>query len=151
MQVFVASTSCFETASQLDRKRLNKQIIEAGQILKAIHGEGKGWHRHPATLMYAHYAAWLELYRMCLQAYFSGDMETAKECSSQADALRPPFLTDKLCAQHRRRLFTKAPDQYPQFSGYGTSLENWYVVDGKLLKYVGGKQIKEPMELQKNH
>lgn len=42
MQVFVTSTSCIETASQLDRKRLNKQIIEAGQILKAIRGEGKG-------------------------------------------------------------------------------------------------------------
>lgn len=66
MQVFVTSTSCIETASQLDRKRLNKQIIEAGQILKAIKGEGKSWHHHPATIMYARHAAWMELYRLCL-------------------------------------------------------------------------------------
>lgn len=151
MQVFVTSTSCIETASQLDRKRLNKQIIEAGQILKAIKGEGKGWHHHPATLMYARHAAWLDLYRLCLQAYFSGDMETARAYSIQADALCPPFITDKLCEQHRKRLFTKAPDLYPEFSSYGTSQENWYVVDGKLLKYVGGKLIKQPMDSQKNH
>lgn len=151
MQVFVTSTSCIETASQLDKKRLNKQIIEAGQILKAIRGEGKGWHHHPATLMYSHHAAWLELYRLCLQAYMSGNTQEAEAYSRQADAIRPPFLTDSLCEQHRKRLFTKAPELYPSFQAYGTSRENWYIVDGRLLRYIDGKLIKEPMAAHGNH
>ena len=38
MQVFIIGTP-FETAKSLDKKRLNKQIIECKQILKAIDGE----------------------------------------------------------------------------------------------------------------
>ena len=36
MQVFLPSSDCLQTAVQLDKRRLNKQIIEAGQILRAI-------------------------------------------------------------------------------------------------------------------
>ena len=61
--------------------------------------------------------------------------------SDKADAIRPPFLTDEFCDQHKRRLFTKAPDFYPQFEEYGTSEENWYWVECELLKYVNGKRI----------
>lgn len=151
MQVFVTSTSCIETASQLDKKRLNKQIREAGQILKAIRGEGKSWHHHPATLMYSQDTVWLEYYRQCLLAYFSGDIKAAKEYSIQADSVRPSFLTEALCEQHRRRLFTKDPSNYPSFAAYGTSDENWYIVNGKLLRYVNSKLIKEPMRDAINH
>lgn len=42
MQVFLPSPDCLQTAAQLDKRRLNKQIIEAGQILRAIDGEGRG-------------------------------------------------------------------------------------------------------------
>lgn len=141
MQVFVPSADCMETASQLDRKRLNKQIIENGQILKAIDRTGKGWLNHPATLMYRPYRQWLVLYNECLKAYMSGNTDMAIQYSYQASRLTPPFLTDEFCTQHRRRLFTKSPELYPQFAEYGTSLENWYFVDGKLLKYINGKRI----------
>jgi hypothetical protein len=141
MQIFLPSPSCLQTARQLDQRRLNKQIIEAAQILRAIDGEGKGWRNHPATRMYRPHKNWLQLYRSCLMAYQQGDMEAASAISHQADAVRPPFVTDDFCRQHARRLYTKAPELYPQFSSLGTSIENWYVVDGNLLRYVNGKRI----------
>ena len=141
MQIFLPSPSCLQTARQLDKRRLNKQIIEAAQILRAIDGESRGWLNHPATRMYRSHKLWLQLYRACLMAFQSGDLEAAEAISRQADAVRPPFVTDEFCRQHARRLYTKAPELYPQFSQLGTSLENWYVVGGQILKYVNGKKI----------
>lgn len=39
MQIFLPSPSCLQTARQLDKRRLNKQIIETAQILRAIDGQ----------------------------------------------------------------------------------------------------------------
>ena len=41
MQVFIIG-SALETAQALDKKRLNKQIVECKQILNAIEGKTKG-------------------------------------------------------------------------------------------------------------
>ena len=46
---------------------------------------------------------------------------------------------DDFIIQHRRRLYTKDKGFYKDFSIYGESDENWYVVDGKLIKYKNGK------------
>lgn len=35
----------------------------------------------------------------------------------------------------------EAPELYPQFAKYGKSEENWYFVDGQIVKYVNGKRI----------
>lgn len=75
MQIFLPSPSCMQTARQLDKRRLNKQIIEAAQILRAIDGEGKGWKNHPATQMYRPHKSWLHLYRFCLMAFKNGDIK----------------------------------------------------------------------------
>lgn len=141
MQIFLPSPSCLQTAAQLDKRRLNKQIIEAGQILRAIDGEGRGWYNHPATRMYRIHKQWLMLYRDCLAVYQAGDIKAATVLSKQADAVRPPFVTDEFCRQHARRLYTKSPELHPQFAALGASLENWYVVGGQILKYVNGKKI----------
>lgn len=141
MQVFVPYHSPIDVAKCLDRKRLRKQIIECDQILKAISGESKAWKNHPVVKMYADYSHWLSEYRECLYAYLSGDEELAWFCEEDADWHRPPFLTDDFCDQHKRRLFTKAPELYPQFWPYGESDENWYFVDGQIVKYINGKRI----------
>lgn len=142
MQVFIPSASCLQTARQLDRVRLNKQIIEAGQILKAIDYQGKGWHNHPATRMYRPHKQWLICYQECLKAFFEGRINDAASWDMEAAKISPDFLTEELCAQHRRRLFTKNPVKYAEFSAYGTSEENWYVVDGVKLVYINGKQVR---------
>ena len=48
MQIFIIG-SPFETAQALDKRRLNKQIIECRQIMKAINGESEAWANHPCV------------------------------------------------------------------------------------------------------
>lgn len=52
MQTFLPYADFYKTASVLDNRRLGKQRVEVLQILKAIHGETKGWSNHPATRMW---------------------------------------------------------------------------------------------------
>lgn len=126
---------------KLDRRRINKQVIEAAQIISAIDGDSKSWHNHPVCLMYREHRDWLNLYRGCMACYLNGQYEYAKDLSDKADGITPSFISDEMVAQHRRRLYTKSPNLYPQFAGYGTSEENWYVIDGQIVKYVNGKRV----------
>lgn len=143
MQVFICEKSTIEVceAMKLDRVRMNKQVIEARQIIKSIEG-AKSWHNHPVCLMYREHKDWLYTYMCCMDCYLKGLYENAKYWSDEADKIRPFFLDwDELIIQHRKRLYSKSPDKYPQFAEYGTSEENWYFVDCELLKYVNGKRI----------
>lgn len=150
MQVFTPYDNPLDCAHALwnDKKRFNKQITECKQILDAIDGKTKWWANHPVTRMYKPYRNWLLYYACCLTAYkvwandVNSTLYTAKLYSEKANAIRPPFLTKEFCDQHKRRLFTKAPQLYQEFSNYGTSEENWYVVDGKLVKYLNSKIVK---------
>lgn len=141
MQVFVPYAEPITTASVLDGARLRKQIIECGQILDAIDGKTDAWKNHPVTKMYTPYREWLDRYRICLQKYAEGDLETAKWWSNHANYVAPEFLTLEFCNQHKRRLYTKAPEKYPQFAVYGKTEENWYFLDGEIVKYVKGKRV----------
>ena len=142
MQVFVPYPSPIDVAKCLDPKRLKKQVIECDQILKAITGESKAWKNHPVVKMYSEHSSWLWYYRETLDAHLKKCFTLAKQYSHQCDAyLPPPFLTESFCDQHKRRLYTKAPELYPQFAEYGKSDENWYFVDGRLRRYVNGKQV----------
>ena len=144
MQVFIIGTA-LETAMALDAKRLNKQTIEARQILKAIVGDSKAWANHPCTLMYRAkgYDLWLNAYHICLEAYKNKDMERAEEWDRVASCFTPPFHTEAYFKQMKRRLFTKNPEHYSQWAHLGTSNENWYFVDGEWRYYCNGKRIPE--------
>lgn len=149
MQVFCPYPSPLDCAKAMwgDSRRYNKQIIECRQIIAAIEG-AKAWCNHPVCLMYKEHKEWLYNYMMCFafyREYKKGNDFAFKYCcyySEKADAATPPFLTEEFCDQHKRRLYTKAEELYPQFAGYGTSDINFYVVNGELLKYKNGKQIK---------
>lgn len=141
MQVFIPYDNPFDIAQVLDKRRLNKQIIECGQILRAIDDPAAPWSHHPVVAMWKPYKSWLLRYRTALQ--FHDDKCNCERWSRMADRVRPPFLTEEFCIQHRRRLYTKEPEHYAQFGWeiYGTSEENWYYVDGKLVRYIKGKKI----------
>lgn len=91
--------------------------------------------------MYKGFKRWLCAYADCLWAYRDGLEDVAFDISYLADHNRPAFITEAFCDQHKRRLYTKAPDLYPQFASYGTSDENWYFIHGRIIKYKNGKQI----------
>ena len=146
MQVFVPYPSPIDTAMAMsnDKLRLRKQVLECDQILAAIFHNSQAWSNHPITKMYsgALNATWLWYYRETLDAFLHDCPTLAKQYSYQCDTyFRPTFLTDSFCDQHKRRLYTKAPELYPQFASYGKSDENWYFVDGEIVKYVNGKRI----------
>lgn len=139
MQIFLPYRNPIDVAKCLDNRRLNKQIIECRQILAAIDGQSKAWSHHPVVLMYAHHGDFVENYLYCLESYQAGDMSTAEFFGCVAVGFLPSFVTEDFLIQHRRRLYTKDNVFYKAFSVYGESFENWYIVEGKLLKYKEGK------------
>lgn len=141
MQVFIIG-SPLETAMVLDRRRLNKQIIECGQILDALSGK-KAWSNHPCTLQYKGHEKWLMYYRTVIEYLNMDMMEQAKDISDLADSIKPPFHTQEYFDQMKRRLYQKNEKHYQQWSHLGKSLDNWYYIDGKFVKYRNGKKIKE--------
>lgn len=143
MQVFTPYPEPLKTANCLDGRRLNKQIIECRQILAAIRGESNAWKNHPVVKQYRDYVPYLQNYMDCLIAFKDNRFDDATKYSYYAMFDKPKFLTTEFCNQHKRRLFTKDDNFYSIFYRYGKSDENWYVVDGKLLKYVNGKVIKD--------
>ena len=154
MQVFVPYADAFLCAQSLDPRRINKQIIECRQILKAIRGESSAWVNHPCVNMYRNHAQWLEYYMFTLECWKSSNEHTPQDIDEQKEELAqmigwsikavpitPAFLTNEFCEQHRRRLYTKDPIFYKAWEYLGTSHENWYVVDNHLLVYSNGKLI----------
>lgn len=142
MQVFVPYPSPIDVAKCLDRRRLRKQIIECNQILDAIDGTSDAWSHHPIVKMYEHYYSWLHAYTLCLMYFSDGNIDMAEYWNECADDMRPSFLDDdNFCDQHKRRLYTKAPELYPQFAAFGKSKENWYYIDGNVVRYIDGKKL----------
>ena len=140
MQIFLPYKDIFETAKCLDKRRLNKQIIECQQILDAI-DRAKAWRNHPIVKMYKEYYYFILKYKEVLQMYKEKSFDVAKMISLEANGQLPHFITDDYCDQMKRRLYAKDPIHYKQFEKYGTSDVNWYFVDGKWLYYRNSKQI----------
>ena len=159
MQVFVPSAAPIVVAECLDRKRLNKQVIECRQIIKAVCGESSAWRNHPIVKMYSKHVLWLTLYAQCLEAYRRGDIGGARRYSCMAGKCTPPFLSGsngvQLTYWHRGRLCKKDPEHYAKYFGFLPSemnglgidnfIENVYIVDGKTLWYRDGKLVKVGM------
>lgn len=143
MQVFIIGTP-FETAESLDKKRLNKQIIECKQILKAIDGESKAWKNHPCTKQYEKHKIWLCYYLMSLGYYKEGNKEASIRYSNYANFYRPNFHTKDYFNQMKRRLYTKDKSFYNQWNFLGESNINWYYDnnENKFIYYENGKKIK---------
>lgn len=144
MQVFITATP-LETAQALDKLRLNKQIIECGQILDALNG-AKAWSNHPCVLQYKGHETWLRRYKRVLEEVKSGCREGVK-CKYhdfRARETTPPFHTQEYFDQMKRRLYTKNSEHYKQWAHLGRSDENWYwsPTENKFIKYINGKRIE---------
>ena len=138
MQVFIIG-SPLDTAKNLDRRRLNKQIIECQQILDAIYGKSNSWVNHPCTIQYREFTAWLEWYSSCLSFYKNGAIVFAEFASMKANEFKPSWHTQEYFNNMKRRLYTKDNEYYKQWENLGESYENWYWVDNKWKIY---KQTK---------
>lgn len=150
MQVFIPYISPYYSALILDKKRRNKQILECNQILKAMQSETKAWANHPVTLMYKAEPlhSYLLEYKYCFEAVKAGNLQEAKKHDAKAINYfkkLPAVLSElmyKISEQHKRRLYTKDNSFYRIYYKYGESNENWYLIDGQIVKYINGKKLK---------
>ena len=141
MQVFIIGTP-LETARALDPRRLNKQRIEARQILDAIMGRSAAWRNHPCTIQYRNHYFWLQTYSLILDTFCAG-LHVPSYINKYAEISRPNFHTPEYFDQMKRRLYTKDPNHYRQWEHLGTSETNWYFVDGTWKYYENGKLLKK--------
>lgn len=144
MQVFVIGTP-LETAKALDKKRLNKQILECQQILNTLEGKSTAWKNHPCVLQYGSNNLdkwWLQNYLDCLIQYRSGYLRAAEHFSRIAEVYTPEFHTKEYFDQMKRRLYTKDPEFYWKWDDLGKSEVNWYFVEGEWRYYLNGKRVE---------
>lgn len=140
MQVFIIGTP-LETAMALDKLRLNKQVIEARQILDALDGKS-AWSNHPCVLQYREHREWLVAYTLCLGNYIRRNDFGARMWNNIAQPFTPDWHTEEYLSQMKRRLYTKNNEHYKQWSHLGESQQNWYFVDGAWRVYNNGKRLK---------
>lgn len=85
----------------LDMKRLNKQKVEANQILKASLGLTKGWVNHPAVLMWKGYSNALKYYfneitKACIRRGFKNNMSLYEFTEEQLNNVEYQLIQDYL-------------------------------------------------------
>jgi hypothetical protein len=135
MQTFLPSSNAVVTASMLDSKRLNKQILECYQILNVLSGKSPtgGWRNHPAVLMWKGFerGLWSYVQAMIHEARKRGirtenneaNLNRLKDqCWDDWGNNAPSFWYDKtklmrVVTTHKASLFDKDPIYYAHF-GY---------------------------------
>lgn len=130
MQTFLAHATYGTSAQVLDLQRLGKQIIEAGQILRALTDPDYGWQNHPATKMWRGHRGSLLAYATAMHdewrerrgkdhAAYGNVVRWLDERDALPggdEYLRPSWLgDDRVHESHKANLLRKDPDHYGQF------------------------------------
>jgi hypothetical protein len=133
MQTFLPSSDYLWSAMLLDNKRLNKQILEAYQILKVLSTNGKAWRNHPAVLMWEEHENELFLYAnaMVKEARIRGikvdkNLANLEELKAKYGSAwgegKPEWFNNEsinyIIATHRANLYRKDPEYYSDWSKY---------------------------------
>lgn len=125
MQTFLPYADFAKSAECLDYKRLGKQRVEVLQLLRALHGETKGWVNHPAAKMWRLYTNYLVEYgnAICSEWTHRGYKDTCLDKivkyylqPSRRGYPYPPWLGDEsFHASHRSNLLRKNREYYGRF------------------------------------
>jgi hypothetical protein len=144
MQTFltIPSTDFSKTAKTLDNKRLNKQALEAWQILMTNlsmdpdgnYRQPKGWYNHPAVKMWRGYELNLYFYIEAMtdewinRGYKTTIFDKASFTMEQAESkgliyssdipywMRNKILYSEITSSHRTALLCKEYDWYSNFN-----------------------------------
>jgi hypothetical protein len=142
VQTFLPSKDFDTTASMLDSKRLNKQILECYQILKVLSSDDPkaGWRNHPAVKMWRGHEHTLFTYSLAMvsEAKRRG-IKTDKNMDNLIN-LRVANLKKwgsgfpewyqnsdemkRITVTHMARLFVKDPVFYQPFSFFSEHKDN---------------------------
>ncbi len=123
MQTFLPYPDFVMSAQALDDRRLNKQIIEAAQILTSnisfSIGRKAGWQSHPATKMWRGYNECLALYHdRCLEEWRNRGHKHKHSymiltIQVTANLLEPRWLGNpQFHLSHKSNLIRKYPEYY---------------------------------------
>lgn len=145
MQTFITSKHPTETASCLDNKRLNKQALEAWQILMALTNQkpdgsprdSKGWLSHPAVEMWRGSERYLLYYiyvmvgewknrgfkstiydkaqQTYMRAWRNGKIKTEDLEESTPEWIKDSAKLEKVIDGHRKALLVKDYFWYSRF------------------------------------
>lgn len=123
MQTFVPYDDVHRIASVLDRRRLNKQRIEAFQVLRAITDPTYGWQRHPAVHMWRGHGGALRLYGLAMcDEWLAQDGADNTDLRGRIAAFQfdhadfPAWWgDDRVHQSHRSNLLYKQPEYYADF------------------------------------
>ena len=129
MQTFLPYADFAKCARVLDTKRLNKQILETYQILRAIKGRSKGWRNHPATKMWKndYFALAAYGFHVCLEfakrrgkahAYSNGILRILARTKwpvMQYPSDAPKWASKKMQRMYRSLLIRKDTRHYRKF------------------------------------
>ena len=136
MQVFLPYKSPLKVAKVLDKKRLNKQIVECTQIIKGITDSSYTWSKHPIVKMYKNHLRFIQLYQKVLILYRdNANSFKLKILNFKALCHLPSFITKTYINLMKSRLYTKDEDYYKCFKEYGKSYYNLYYIDKQWIKY----------------
>jgi hypothetical protein len=142
MQTFLPHDNIILSAQALDSKRLNKQILEAYQILNVLSGNSPtgGWRNHPAVLMWKghEYSLRSYAYTMIGEARKRGikvdkNQENIasleKRFSDRWGDRSPKWFGDhaklmRITTTHKANLFKKDPIYYAHFAYAQNSIYN---------------------------
>ena len=143
MQTFLPSMDFAQTAEFLDRQRLNKQALEAWQIMmtnlkldpEGNYREPKGWYNHPATLMWrGHETALLDYIRAMVSEWILRGYKSTILDKAEATFVRglegglvayphgdkpqwalDPEKAEAIASSHRLALLSKNYEWYSKF------------------------------------
>lgn len=142
MQTFLPYTNFKEIASELDSKRLNKQILECYQILNVLSNPSPtaGWRNHPAVKMWRGYEQALFKYAMTMVSEADARSIRTEKNVANLQRLRresginwgksmPQWLHNKavmrrITTTHKANLYKKAPELYPQYISAVSNKDN---------------------------
>lgn len=120
MQTFLPYPSWIKSAQCLDYRRLNKQRVEAYQILEILAGKESRWSNHPAVLMWQGYEEALTNYYSCVCREWikRGYKQILLPILLPYPFYRLPdwFADPAFHASHRSNLLRKLPEWYSQFN-----------------------------------
>jgi hypothetical protein len=130
MQTFVPYPNLLKSASVLDNKRLNKQLLEGRQIYKILSEDKKSgaWVNHPAVKMWRNFDMGLYSYLLVIkdECVFRG-ISTQKNWDAITEmhksnwnrgnnSIMPHWWGDeKVHQSHRNNLYNKNKEHYSKF------------------------------------
>lgn len=130
MQTFVPFADFDESASVLDNKRLNKQLLEGRQIYDILSSQRTtgGWVNHPAVKMWRGYNTALYTYLIAIKnECVRRNIQVEKnwnaienmrkwDYGTGVNLVMPPWWDDERVHQsHRNNLYVKDPMYYAEF------------------------------------